>query len=47
MQRTRHTAQQIISKLETAEQLIADGKTIADLCRVNEVTRQRYHRWRQ
>jgi hypothetical protein len=27
MKRTRHTAEQIIRKLKTAEQLIAQGKT--------------------
>jgi putative transposase len=30
--RTRHTAEQTIRKLKTAEQLIAQGKTVADLC---------------
>ena len=33
MKRTRHTAEQIIRKLKTAEQLIAQGKTVADVCR--------------
>jgi hypothetical protein len=28
MKRTRHTAEQIIRKLKTAEQLICDGKTL-------------------
>ena len=32
MKRTRHTAEQIIRKLKTAEQLIAQGKTVADVC---------------
>ena len=36
--RTRHTAEQIIRKLKTAEPLIAQGKTVADLCRLIEVT---------
>jgi putative transposase len=39
--------QQIIRKLKTAEQLIAQGKTVADVCRVIEVTQPTYHRWRQ
>jgi hypothetical protein len=30
MKRTRHTAEQIIRKLKTAKQLIAQGKTVAD-----------------
>jgi putative transposase len=47
MKRTRHTAEQIIRKLKTAEQLIAQGKTVADVCRVIEVTQPIYHRLRQ
>jgi transposase InsO family protein len=42
MKRTRHTAEQIIRKLKTAEQLIAQGKTVADVCRVIEVTQPTY-----
>jgi len=41
MKRTRHTAEQIIRKLKTAEQLIAQGKTVL------EVTQPTYHRWLQ
>ena len=47
MKRTRHTAEHIIRKLRTAEQLIAQGKTVADVCRVIEGTQQTYHRWLQ
>jgi len=47
MKRTRHTAEPIIRKLNTAEQLIAQGKTVVDVCRVLEVTQPTYHRWRQ
>jgi len=47
MKRTRHTAEQIIRKLKTAEQLIAQGKTVLEVCRVLEVTQPTYHRWRQ
>jgi len=47
MKRTRHTPEQIIRKLKTAEQLLAQGKTIADVCRVLEVAQPTYHRWRQ
>ena len=39
MKRIRHTAEQIIRKLKTAEQLIAQGKTVADVCRAIEVTK--------
>ena len=47
MKRIRHTAEQIIRKLKTAEQLIAQGKTVADVCRALEVTQPTYHRWKQ
>ena len=30
-----------------AEQLIAKGKTVADVCRVIDVTQPKYHLWRQ
>ena len=43
MKRTRHTAEKIIRKLTTAVQLIAQGKTVADVCRVIEVTQPIYH----
>jgi putative transposase len=47
MKRTRHSAEQIIRKLMTSEQLNAQGKTVVDVCRVIEVTQLTYHRWRQ
>ena len=47
MKRARHTAEQIIRKLKTAEQLNAQGKTVGDVCRVIEVTQPTYHRWWQ
>jgi putative transposase len=47
MKRTRHTAEQIIRKLKTAEELIAHVKTVADFCRLIQVTQPPYHRWRQ
>ena len=47
MTRTRHTTEQIIRKLKTAEQLIGQGKTVVEVCRVIEVIRPTYHRWRQ
>ena len=34
MKRSRHTAERIFRKLKTAEQLIAQGKTVAYVCRV-------------
>ena len=38
MKRIRHTPEQNIRKLKTAEQRIAQGKTVADGGRVIEVT---------
>lgn len=47
MKSTRHTAEQIIRKLESAEQLIAQSKTGGDVRRVIQVTQPNYHLWRQ
>jgi len=47
MKLIRHTPEQIIRKLKTAEQLIVQGKTVADFCRALEVARPTYQRWRQ
>ena len=47
MKSTRHIAEHIIRKLKTAEQLIAQGKSVADVCRVIEVMQPTDHRWRQ
>jgi putative transposase len=43
MKRTRHTAEQIIRKPKIAEQLIAQGKTVAEINRVLEVTQPPHH----
>ena len=47
MKRSRYTPEQFIRKLKTADQLIVQGKTVADICRVLEVAQPTYHRWRQ
>ena len=47
MKRKRQTTEQIIRKLKTADQLLAQGQTVADACRVLEVSQPTYHRWRQ
>jgi putative transposase len=47
MKRKRHNPEQIIRKLRTAEQLLNQGQTVADLCRVLEVSAPTYHRWQQ
>jgi hypothetical protein len=40
-------ARRASAKQWIAEQLIAQGKTVADVCRVIEVTQPTYRRWRQ
>ena len=40
-------ARRASAKQWTAEQLIAQGRTVADVCRVIEMTQPTYHRWRQ
>jgi hypothetical protein len=47
MKRARHTAKQIIRNLKMAEQMIAQGKTVVEVCRVIEVTHPAYRRWQQ
>jgi putative transposase len=47
MKLTSHTAKQNIRKLKIAAQLFAQGKTLADVCRVIEVTQPTYNRLRQ
>jgi transposase-like protein len=46
MKRTRHTPEQIIRKLRQAEQLLNEGKSIEEACRVLEIAAATYHRWR-
>ena len=38
MKRKRHTPELIIRKLRTAEQLLNQGQTVADVCRALEVS---------
>jgi transposase-like protein len=40
-------ARRASAKQWTADQLIAQDKTVADVCRVIEVTQPTYHRWCQ
>jgi putative transposase len=47
MKHKRHTPEQIIRKLRTAEQLRNQGQTVADVCRTMEVSAPTYHRWPQ
>ena len=45
-QRKRHTPEQIVRKLGRADRFLAEGKTVADVCRELEVAEQTYYRWR-
>jgi putative transposase len=47
MKRKRHAPEQLIRKLRTAEQLLNQGQTVADVCRTLEVWAPTYHRWQQ
>lgn len=46
MKRRRHTPEQVIRKLREADGMLAEGKTIAEVARVLEVSENTYHRWR-
>lgn len=47
MGRKRHTAEQIISKLRTAEVEMAKGQSIGQVCRKLEISEQTYYKWRR
>jgi len=46
MKRTRHSAEQIITKLREADAMLAGGKTIAQVVQALGVSEQTFHRWR-
>jgi transposase-like protein len=46
MKRRRHTPEQVIRKLAEADKLLAEGKTIEEVCRHLEITESTFHRWR-
>jgi transposase-like protein len=45
MKHKRHNPEQIIHKLRSAEQLLNQGQTVADVGRALEVSAAIYHRW--
>ncbi len=47
MPRKRFTAEQIIHQLREAEVLLAQGKTVGEICRYLGVSEQSYYRWRR
>ena len=44
--RKRHTAEQVVRKLATADRMLGEGKDVADACRDLQVSEQTYYRWR-
>jgi putative transposase len=46
VKRRKHTPEQIIRKLREAEQMLSEGKQIAEVARALEVSEQTFHRWR-
>jgi len=47
MKRKRHNPAQIIRKLRSAEELLNQDQTVADVSRALEVSTATYHRWQQ
>ncbi len=47
MSKKRYTAEEIIHKLREADVLIAQHRTVADVCKQFGVTDQTYYRWRK
>ena len=45
MKRMRQTPVGIIHKLPSAEQLLNEGQSVADVCRILEVFDPNYRRW--
>ena len=46
MKRTRHSAEQIVSKLREADAMMAAGRSIAQVVQALGVSEQTFHRWR-
>lgn len=44
--RKRHSAEQIVKKLEDAERRLTAGQSIAQMCQALEVSEATFHRWR-
>jgi putative transposase len=46
VKRRRHTPEQIIRKLREAEQMLSEGKSVAQIAKTLGVAEQTLHRWR-
>jgi len=44
--RKRHTLEQVVRKLATADRMLGEGKDVADVCRELAVSERTYYRWR-
>jgi transposase-like protein len=44
--RKRHSPEQVVRKLTTANRLLAEGEDVAAVCRELGVSEQTYYRWR-
>ena len=44
--RKKHTPEQVVRKLATADRMLNEGKDVADVCRELQVSEQTYDRWR-
>jgi transposase-like protein len=47
MRKKRHSAEQIVKKLRTAEIELARGATVKEACKKLGTTEQTYYRWRK
>ena len=47
MKRKRHSPDQIVKHLRTAEQILGEGKTVAQACKQIGVTEVTYYRWKK
>lgn len=47
MKKTRHTPNQIITKLRAVEAALAEGRTVAEAVRDIQVSEQTYYRWKR
>ena len=47
MKRKTHSPEAIVKKLRNADQLLAQGKSVAEVIVALEVSQPTYHRWRK
>ena len=47
MKGKKHRPEQIVGKLRRAETRLAEGATVAEVCREMEVSEATYHRWKR